>query len=327
MIPCDRKMKEKKRKRRKKKMRALLLLVFVVESVLCRDFSAPALDDELIEKINKTVGLGWTAGVNLKFVGWSKEKAFLLVNSPFPTSLGAPLDLPLLPPPSTFPPSFDWRDQTPMCVHAIRDQGVYPSSWAISTTRFLSDRFCILSHGEKLSVSSNPRGLSIANVASCGSVRSPWSNLINPGIVSAKCWPWGGLVVPCRDSSCENSGIPWIRYRVQNGTRKHLVGLTEIISDLSKNGPQTTEIKVYEDFYTYKKGVYTHGYGGEVGKMNVRLVGWGVDETTKQKYWICANSWGKEWAMEGYFWILRGINECGIEANVHSALPDLNSGF
>jgi hypothetical protein len=34
---------------------------------------------------------------------------------------------------------------------------------------------------------------------------------------------------------------------------------------------------------------------------------------------LCANSWGTQWGEAGYFRILRGENECGIESFVLAA--------
>ena len=51
------------------------------------------------------------------------------------------------------------------------------------------------------------------------------------------------------------------------------------------------------------------------------MIGWGVENGTK--YWLCVNSWNNEWGDGGFFKILRGNNECGIERSVNAGVPKL----
>jgi len=55
----------------------------------------------------------------------------------------------------------------------------------------------------------------------------------------------------------------------------------------------------------------------------VTVVGWGEDERTETKYWIVKNSWGTWWGENGYFRIIRGLNECGFEERAFQASPIL----
>ncbi|KAE9412818.1 hypothetical protein Angca_005463, partial [Angiostrongylus cantonensis] len=57
-----------------------------------------------------------------------------------------------------------------------------------------------------------------------------------------------------------------------------------------------------------------HTYGEEVAGYAVRILGWG--EEGRVPYWLVANSWSTDWGEDGYFRIVRGTNECGIEENV-----------
>jgi len=52
------------------------------------------------------------------------------------------------------------------------------------------------------------------------------------------------------------------------------------------------------------------------------IVGWGEDENwigETTPYWIVKNSWSTEWGINGYFWIARNENLCGIAVAVSSA--------
>lgn len=76
-----------------------------------------------------------------------------------------------------------------------------------------------------------------------------------------------------------------------------------------------TGFTVYEDFMSYKDGVYKHKTGNALGGHAVKIVGWG------DGYWIVANSWGTGWGMKGFFNIAFG--ECGIDSAVYACAPQL----
>ena len=74
-----------------------------------------------------------------------------------------------------------------------------------------------------------------------------------------------------------------------------------------------------QDFEQYKSGIYRHVSGSYLGGHAIRIVGWGVENN--EKYWIIANSWNPSWGENGYFRILRGVNECGIESQGNAGEP------
>lgn len=61
--------------------------------------------------------------------------------------------------------------------------------------------------------------------------------------------------------------------------------------------------------------------GESHGDHAVKLLGWGQDDGID--YWLCANTWGTSWGMNGFFKIRRGKNECGIENRITGGLPKL----
>ncbi len=82
--------------------------------------------------------------------------------------------------------------------------------------------------------------------------------------------------------------------------------IDNIKNALLQYGPLVTCLDVYEDFYAYDGGIYSHVYGKYVGRHCVTLVGY----NNEKGYWICKNSWGTQWGENGWFKIRFG--QCSI---------------
>ncbi len=83
--------------------------------------------------------------------------------------------------------------------------------------------------------------------------------------------------------------------------------VAKIQTEIMTNGPVEGSFSVYEDFLTYKSGVYEHKSGQMLGGHAIKIIGWGVDAGTD--YWIVANSWNEDWGNGGFFNIKRGNDE------------------
>ena len=103
--------------------------------------------------------------------------------------------------------------------------------------------------------------------------------------------------------------------------------VANMMFDLYQWGPMAVGFDLYEDFLHYTgQGVYVYdGKSKRVGGHAVKLVGWGEEPDPRTghiiPYWICANSWGKDWGDNGYFKIKRGT--CNIERNIAAVIPNL----
>jgi len=60
-----------------------------------------------------------------------------------------------------------------------------------------------------------------------------------------------------------------------------------------------TAFTVYSDFMNYESGVYHHVSGTVEGGHAIKILGWGTEDG--MDYWLCANSWGTSWGLEGFF--------------------------
>jgi cathepsin B len=91
-------------------------------------------------------------------------------------------------------------------------------------------------------------------------------------------------------------------------------GETAIMQAIMAEGPVEAAFTVMSDFENYASGVYKSTSSKELGGHAIRIVGWGLDNGLK--YWKVANSWNPFWGESGYFRIVRGTDECGIEDDV-----------
>lgn len=108
---------------------------------------------------------------------------------------------------------------------------------------------------------------------------------------------------------------------------------------IMKDGPILSSFTVYEDFmyYPYLGKIYSrHDVITVKGKFQknkidgghaIKIVGWSRGVNSKQvsvRYWICENTWGSTWGVEGgYFFFEMGKNSCNIELNSIAIFPDL----
>jgi cathepsin B len=332
------------------KLFVLLLCVLVAVVAERQDLDRPAMDPELIKRINSENGM-WTAGVNEYFVGATLRDAMKLLGVlPGGPRLPEKNIVPLEDIPESFDPREEWGEQCP-CLKHVRDQSNCGSCWAISVAEVITDRICIASKGESQDV------ISAQDVTSCcTSCGQGWNGgwpsaamgywektgVVTGGEYGDKdtCYPYAlpmcdhhtkGKYPPCKGTgptpNCARKCQPG--YNVTWNDDKHKASNTYSVSsnvkkiqtELMTHGPVDAAFTVYDDFLTYKSGVYRHHSGSQLGGHAVKLIGWGTENG--QDYWIVINSWNEDWGDNGQFKIVRGENHCGIEGQLCAGIPAL----
>jgi cathepsin X len=76
---------------------------------------------------------------------------------------------------------------------------------------------------------------------------------------------------------------------------------------------------VPDSLETYTGGIYYDQTGDTNIVHDISVVGYGVENNTK--YWVVRNSWGTHWGENGFFRVIRGINNIAIESDCAWAVP------
>lgn len=193
------------------------------------------------------------------------------------------------------PTNFDARTNWPQCesvINHVRDQANCGSCWAHGTTEALNDRLCIATDGAFTDLLSVSDTTGCCNFLQCfsmgcngGQVGTPWDWFESKGVVTGGDYGDGTLcydytmpkcahhvdsdtlpscddiktVEPTCNSTCAtNTSINYRGDKHTAGSSYNVRGINNIKQDIATYGTVTSAFTVYEDFLTYKSGVYSH---------------------------------------------------------------------
>ncbi|KAJ2940882.1 hypothetical protein O0L34_g10143 [Tuta absoluta] len=291
------------------------------------------MSDEVVHMVNQ--GEPWTAASYPAFASKKLKDGLVYKLGTMPLNTWAQHMVALSYDVDDQPAAFDARSRWPGYISPVIDQGWCGSDWAVAIAGVATDRFAIQSNGQE-NMRLSPQTLLSCNVRGqqgCegGHIDIAWNFVGTHGLLDELCFPYKAKKTNCpykrRGTLIDDFCRPLLpkrtsRYKV--GPPGRLKAEKDIMYDIKESGPVHAVMTVYQDFFHYKSGVYHHTpFGNEAAKglHSVRIIGWG--EERGEKYWIVANSWGKEWGEGGYFRIRRGVNECGIESFVVTVLAEV----
>lgn len=267
---------------------------------------------------------------------------------------GPQLPLEDITPLDAIPETFDSRQKWPDClsISDIRDQGSCGSCWAFGAVESMSDRYCI-KYQENVNISAEDLlsccrlcGMGCSGGYPAAAWRHWTDKLLDQGIVTggqyqtkngcrpysiAKCdhhedgpYPACSDIVstPHCEKQCEDGYSKSYHDDKHFGSRSYSISskVEDIQTEIITNGPVEGAFDVYADFPTYRSGVYKHVSGDFLGGHAIKILGWGTENGTP--YWLVANSWNESWGDKGYFKIIRGQDECGIESGIVAGEPE-----
>jgi C1A family cysteine protease len=258
----------------------------------------------------------WQAGeTSMTRLSPAERRARLgLVKTSLP--VGAEMIVMAEPPVVGAPPSLDWRNNEGNFVTPVRNQGGCGSCWAFAATAALESSVLRaentpgvdLNLSEQVLVSCGTSGGGDAGSCAGGVIQYASNYIRDTGLPVESCYPYTGTDGSC-GSACgtyNTSTYRIVSWADVTGTSPTVSAIRDA---LVSYGPLVTTMDVYDDFFSYVSGVYSHTTGDYAGGHAILIVGY----SDAGQYFIVKNSWGAGWGESGYFKI--AYSELGTVVN------------
>ncbi len=209
------------------------------------------------------------------------------------------------------PKSYNFRTAIPECASPVMNQGNElsiqrltilgncSSAYVVAAATTLADRWCVNSDPHELFefnpqsyTSCDPKMKEKACEGGYLSSAFDFARGTRKGYYETSCFPYDSENWDVECPKCDDPyGIKDYCFLQDNEEMKR---------EIMEGGPIISFLFVYQDFLTYKEGVYT--VLDDVSKFRlfqtVKIIGWEtVDDG--DSYWIIENSWGETWGENG----------------------------
>ncbi|WKZ16788.1 MAG: C1 family peptidase [Candidatus Jettenia caeni] len=222
-----------------------------------------------------------------------------------------------IPPGAGAATSVDWRNRWGAnWITSIRDQNGCNACWAFAGVALVEAMVRIEDAiWTRLSEGDVHRGIG-AQCADYGNIGNVSNFFVNNGFADPGCFPWTTNNPPYTPTQDRNG-------RTVRGPAFQWTGTVQQAKDwIDTVGPLITWLEVWNDFFGYSTGVYrrsTDPSNTQAGSHFMLVIGY----SDALQAWLCKNSWGQGWGMNGYCWIAYG--DSGIDSYAKAGVRNVNS--
>ncbi|QDZ23427.1 papain cysteine proteinase [Chloropicon primus] len=209
------------------------------------------------------------------------------------------------------------------------------SCWTHGTSSALSDRIALMRNGAWPEIDLAPQVLvncvtgGESKGCSGGSPTAAYEWIYNNGLPDETCQNYQAKDNTCTAiNTCRNCSPSKGCWAMANNTYTtyhiseygQVQGEDKMMAEIAARGPIACGLCVTPDFETYKGGIFNDQTGCKDQDHEISIAGYGqtADGT---KYWIGRNSWGTYWGENGWFRIIRGVDNLGVEDACDWAVP------
>ena len=202
----------------------------------------------------------------------------------------------------TYDPVFDWRVEG--CVTPVRNQSSCGSCWAFACVAQLESHISIydgvfLDLSEQQMIDCNTYG----DDCEGGFYTSAYHLFSTNGAVLESCIPYTATDGnPCLQDLCTSAARMSSWTAVNNNV--------DAIKGALLQGPVFSAFRTHASFDAYEEGCYDYDSLYEPDHA-VLIVGWDDTACDGEGAWICKNSWGTGWGIDGFFYVKYGVSWIG----------------
>ncbi len=194
-----------------------------------------------------------------------------------------------------FPSCFSWHDPVDW-MSPVKDQGSCGACWAFAAVAVVEAMYNIERDDPDLDLDLSEQAVIACTAGGCSGwfPEAVFGYIMHEGVPDEQCYPYFGEEGRCSAQCADRDSRAY--FISKWGWILNYDDRINAIKERLLKGPVAASMRICSNFMDYSGGIYKCD-GQELGGHVVVIVGWDDDKGA----WICKNSYGPAWGIDGYF--------------------------